>query len=79
MMPIPTEARMVTVSPFLDYRGVISATTTERALFEALKSFGPMGALINTTMEEARPIAELGQVLFGKDVPQKRPTKPSLY
>ena len=65
------EARMVTVSPFLDYRGVISATTTERTLFEALKSFGPMCELINTTMEEARPIAELGQMLFEKDVPKK--------
>ena len=65
------EARLVTVRPFLEHRGVSSATTTEYALFEALKSFGPMGALINTTMKEARPIAELSPVLFEKDVPQK--------
>ena len=65
------EARLVMVRPFLEHRGVSDDTTTARALFEALKSFGPMGALINTTMEEARPIAELGPVLFEKDVPQK--------
>ena len=65
------EARLVTVRPFLEHRGVSNNTTTERALFEALESFGPMGAFINTTMEEARPIAELSPVLFEKDVPQK--------
>ncbi|ADJ29891.1 DEAD/DEAH box helicase [Nitrosococcus watsonii] len=63
------KARMATIKSLLDYRGVTGAETTESALFDALGSLGPMGALINATMKEARPIAELGSFLFADDVP----------
>lgn len=62
------EARTLAVNSFLEYRGVVKNDSTEQALFEALKDFGPMGKLVNVTMEEARPIAELGRVLFNDDV-----------
>lgn len=57
------------LKPLLDYRGVDDSGTTEAALFDALNSFPPMCALVNVTMEEARPIAELGAFLFGDGVP----------
>ena len=63
------EARISVVKPLLNYVGVTEVETSARALFEALNSFGPMRALINATMEEARPIAELGTLLFSDDVP----------
>lgn len=62
------ESRTAIVQSFLDHRSVTRAKSTESALFEALDTFGPMGSLINATMEEARPIAELGRLLFADDV-----------
>ena len=63
------EARQALVKRLLDYRSVTGTGTAERGLFDALKSFPPMCMLINETMKEARPIAELGRFLFAKGVP----------
>ncbi|RWR27258.1 DUF1998 domain-containing protein [Sinirhodobacter populi] len=65
------DAKLALIMPLLDYRGVTGAESTERGLFDALKSFPPMCALINATMQEARPIAELGTLLFADNVPSK--------
>ena len=59
-----TAARLAAIQPLLAYRNVAGATDPEAALYQALNEFGPMGALINATMKEARPIAELGAFLF---------------
>ena len=63
--------RAVVVRPLMEHRSVKEAETTEAALFEALETFGPMSALINATMVEARAIGELGGLLFGNDVPPR--------
>ncbi|WP_029041103.1 DEAD/DEAH box helicase [Cucumibacter marinus] len=65
------DAKLALITPLLDYRGVTGAESTERGLFDALKSLPAMCALINATMKEARPIAELGTFLFAGDVPAK--------
>ena len=65
------DAKLALITPLLDYRSVTGAESTERGLFDALKSFPAMCALINATMKEARPIAELGTFLFAGDVPAK--------
>ncbi len=64
------ENRIAVVGPLLDYMGVTGAKNSESALYETLVKFGPMNALINATMEEARPIAELSSFLFTDDVPK---------
>lgn len=63
------EARLALVGSLLEYRGVSGTGTTEQALYQALDGFGPMGRLINATMQEAVPIADLGALVFGNDVP----------
>lgn len=65
------KARIAVVKPLLDYRGVVEDKAWERALFEALCSFKPMGKLINATMKEAKPITELGSFLFSKELPSQ--------
>ncbi|MED5500620.1 MAG: DEAD/DEAH box helicase [Pseudomonadota bacterium] len=65
------DAKLALITPLLDYRHVTCAESTERGLFDALKSSPPMCELINATMKEARPIAELGTFLFADDVPSK--------
>lgn len=56
--------RLSIMHSLLNYRHVKGDHTPEAALFHALDEFGPMGLLINSTMEKARPIAELGPDLF---------------
>ena len=56
--------RLAAVRPLLDHRGVKGAETSGGALYHALADYGPMGLLINQTMMEALPVAELGQRLF---------------
>jgi ATP-dependent helicase YprA (DUF1998 family) len=58
------EARLDAVGSFLAYRGVASDPSLERALHSALDKFGPMGRLINLTMEEAKPVDSLGGLVF---------------
>lgn len=62
------DARIAAIQPMLEYRGVSATDSAEHSLYEALKDFGPMGRLINATMKEATPIAELGDFLFSDDV-----------
>ena len=52
------------ITKFLEYRGVHRPSQLQRALYDALVSFGPMAKLINRTMAEAQPVDELGQALF---------------
>ena len=52
------------VTKFLEYRGIDRPSQLQRALYDALVSFGPMAKLINRTMAEAQPVDELGQALF---------------
>jgi DEAD/DEAH box helicase len=56
--------RLAAVQTLLDYRYVKADYTPETALYHALADFGPMGLLVNATMEQALPIAELGRDLF---------------
>ena len=56
--------RLAVIQPLLDYRHVKSGHTPEAALYHALSEFGPMGLLVNATMKQALPIAELGRDLF---------------
>ena len=62
------EARLKSVASLLAYRGVETGEQTEKALYQALHDFGPMGRLINATMKEAIPIAELGALVFPQGV-----------
>ena len=58
------DARVAQVEEFLKYRGIAPPWDLNRSLYEALESFPPMDNLINMTMEEARPVANLGGSLF---------------
>ena len=58
------DARLAHVGEFLQYRGIVPPWDLNRSLYEALESFPPMVNLINMTMEEARPVADLGDALF---------------
>jgi hypothetical protein len=61
--------RLAAIQPLLDYRHVQGGYTPEAALYQALSKFDPMGFLVNATMKQALPIAELGRDLF-PNVPQ---------
>jgi ATP-dependent helicase YprA (DUF1998 family) len=52
------------VSSFLKYRGITSTADLHADLYNALVSFPPMAALINSTMQEAKPVDSLGSQLF---------------
>jgi ATP-dependent helicase YprA (DUF1998 family) len=64
-------ARLNAVQGFLAYRGVdTDADSCGPALHQALQAFPPMSQLINVTMKEATPLAELGHDLFPVDDPE---------
>lgn len=63
--------RLSVIKPLLDYRHVKGEHAPEAALYHALAEFGPMGLLVNMTMKQAIPIAELGRDLFPTAVPEK--------
>lgn len=63
--------RIAAIKPLLDYRHVKGEHTPEAALHHALAEFGPMGLLVNMTMRQATPIAELGRDLFPTATPEK--------
>lgn len=63
--------RLAAIKPLLDYRHVEGNHTSETALYHALDNFGPMGLLVNSSMKEALPIAELGQQLFPATEPEQ--------
>ena len=58
------EERLAAVKPLLDYRQVRCDGQPEAALYSALANFPSMGRLINKTMKNAVPVAELGKMLF---------------
>ena len=62
------EDRASLVRPLLDHRHVPSGLGLEPSLYQALVEFPPLGLLINTTMQQARPVEELGRDLF-RDAP----------
>ena len=61
-------ARLAVIRDFLAFRGVeADAEASGPTLFKALQAFPPMNQLINITMQEATPLAELGRDLFPID------------
>ena len=67
----PTDsARYSVIEPVVRYRQTKDDPDPERALYHALTDFPPMGRLINMTMKQAIPVAELGQHLFPDANPQ---------
>ena len=58
------EVRLAAVKPLLDYRQVRCDGPPQAALHSALADFPPMGRLINKTMKQAVPVADLGEELF---------------
>jgi ATP-dependent helicase YprA (DUF1998 family) len=58
------EERADSVQALLDYRGIARSPDLEKALYQALVEFAPLGLLTNNTMTDARPIADLGKALF---------------
>lgn len=62
-----SRSRLDAIASFLTYRGVKSSEDPERALYEALSEFPPMGLLVNLTMKEARPLADLGRDVFATE------------
>lgn len=57
------DERLLAVESFLKYRNV-SGGDVANALYEALHDFPPMSLLVNLTMQEARPLVELGRAVF---------------
>ena len=62
--------RLAAIQPLLDHRHVTGVYAPETALYHALADFGPMGLLVNSTMEKAIPIAELGRSVFPTAAPE---------
>ncbi len=61
----PTDsARHEVIRPVVDHRRATDDSDPARTLHYALADFPPMGRLINKTMKQALPVAELGQHLF---------------
>ena len=52
------------IKPIVDHRQTSDDPNPERALYQALADYPPMGRLINMTMKQAIPVAELGRHLF---------------
>jgi ATP-dependent helicase YprA (DUF1998 family) len=52
------------VKPLLEHLDVKASGNLEADLYHALVKFPPLGLLINTTMEQARAVSELGRGLF---------------
>ena len=65
------EKRLSAIKPLLDHRHAPSDDPPEVALYRALANFPPMGRLINATMKQAIPVANLGRELFPTAVPSK--------
>jgi ATP-dependent helicase YprA (DUF1998 family) len=61
--------RLAVIGPLLEARHVMGDYTAEAALYHALADFSPMGMLVNATMKQALPIAELGHQLFPTAAP----------
>lgn len=58
------EKKLSVIAGFLHYRGVKPSSDIQRTLYDALVDFPPMARLINLTMEEAKPVSDLGEAVF---------------
>ena len=56
--------RLNVVRPFLHSRGIDGDGLTDELLYEALHEYPPMSQLVNLTMQEARPLAQLSSDIF---------------
>jgi ATP-dependent helicase YprA (DUF1998 family) len=56
--------RIAAVAPFFEHRGIQPTDQLEPSLHHALEDFPPMSRLVNLTMNEAKPVSELGQEIF---------------
>ena len=59
--------RLEIVGAFLQYRRIEPTDRLEPSLHQALCDFAPMSRLVNLSMEEAKPVSELGQEIFATD------------
>ena len=67
----PTDSeRHSIIKAIVDHRQTNVDANPERTLYHALADYPPMGRLINMTMKQAIPVAELGQHLFPGAAPQ---------
>lgn len=57
--------RRQSVAAFLEWRDVTRSGPVDELLYEALADYPPMSLLVNTTMIEARPLAQLAADVFG--------------
>lgn len=64
------EERHEVLADLLAYRGVAPASSSSKALFQALQDFPPMGSLVNMTMQVAAPLEELASDLFPESDPE---------
>lgn len=65
------EERASAVSGFLENRGVTEIEESlERSVHDALLTYGPIGHLINRTMEQALPVDEISSLIFPNVPPQ---------
>jgi len=58
------ETRRRAIQELLEYRQVTPTAVIEQDLFHALEHFGPLVQLVNVTMGNATPIAEIGAAIF---------------
>ena len=58
------ESRLKAVQPMLDYRRSSLGDTLEEKLYNALAEFPPLSRLVNSTMQQALRVSELGKDLF---------------
>jgi Lhr-like helicase len=56
--------RLKIVDSFLQYRRIEPTDRLEPSLHRALCDFAPMSRLVNLSMQEAKPVSELGQEIF---------------
>lgn len=59
--------RLEIVGAFLRYRRIEPTDRLEPSLHRALCDFAPMSRLVNLSMDEAKPVSELGQEIFATD------------
>ena len=68
------QERLAVIQPLLDHQQAHGDDSPEAALYHALADFPPMGRLINATMKQAVPVADLGHLLFPATAPDKAAT-----
>ena len=68
---VTNQERLFAVKSLLDYRQWQGGDSPQVALYHALGDFPPMGRLINATMKQAIPVADLGRTLFPNTTPSQ--------